>query len=336
MSHNTDVRLITRPYFAVMGAFFVCLLGLLFSGGCGRQQQSIDLYVDAVMLKEFDENEIAVEKLNSAVKLNKRFSLAYSLLGEIYEEMEDYEASAASYEKAAELNPWSFKDYFNLGRVYKIMKKLPQSAGAYVKACQIKPGNLDAHINAARSYYEIKDYNSALVYGESAEKIDPNAGEVQKMLGDIYSSQKDYDRAIAFYGRALEADTNNPEIMMPLAVAYMKTGRSSIAKELLSLVIQIQPDNNTAYKYLGFCCLQLKNIDESLASYSRAVEIDEKDWDSHRGLGVAYMLKGKNEDGSVDNTLKAKALQQWNLSLEINPNQPKSERLLRLIRYYSK
>ena len=103
----------------------ICLtsLILLFSAGCAQEQQTVELYVDAIALRELDENEKAVEKLNSAVQLNKRFSLAYSLLGEIYQEIRDYEKSTASYEKATELNPWSFKDYFNLGRVYQVMKK---------------------------------------------------------------------------------------------------------------------------------------------------------------------------------------------------------------------
>jgi tetratricopeptide (TPR) repeat protein len=100
-------------------------------------------------------------------------------------------------------------------------------------------------------------------------------------------------------------------------------------------VVRLQPDNNTAYKHLGYCFLQLKDVNESVESYSRAIEIDEKDWDSHRGLGVAYILKGKNEDGTIDKTLKDKAIQQWRLSLKINPDQPKGERLLKLIQHYS-
>jgi tetratricopeptide (TPR) repeat protein len=336
MSNNMDAHHIIRPYFAAMRVFCVCIMGLLVSGGCGREQRSVSLYVDAVMLKELNEDEQAVEKLNSAIKLNKRFSMAYSLLGEIYEETGDYKKSVASYEKATELNPWSFKDYLNLGRVYQIMKKPKQAVKACAKACELNPDHLEAHINATKSYYEIKDYNSALIYGERAEKIDPNVGEVQKMLGDIYGLRKDYNQAIAFYKRALEINGNNPEIMNSLAVTYLKTGRNSSAEELLTSVTQNHPDNNTAYKHLGFCYLQLKDVDKSVESYSRAIEINDKDWESHRGLGVAYILKGKNGDGTIDDALKAEAIQQWRLSLEINPHQPKREKLLKLIQYYSK
>ncbi|MFA5252168.1 MAG: tetratricopeptide repeat protein, partial [Phycisphaerae bacterium] len=152
MSSNTDIHHIIRPYFTIVRVICVCTVGLLVFGGCGQKQQqrSVDLYVDAVMLKELNENEKAVEKLNSAVELNKDFSLAYSMLGDIYQKTEDYEKSIASYKKAIELNPWSSRDYFSLGQVYQIRKEFPQAAGAYVKALELKPGSLGANVNAAK------------------------------------------------------------------------------------------------------------------------------------------------------------------------------------------
>src|SRR4030042_829219 len=90
--------------------FFSCyfLFLLLFSTGCGPEQQAADLYVDAVMLSDSGEDKEAVEKLSSGGKLNKDFFPAYSLLGEIYEKMQDYEKSAVSYNEATRVNPWSF------------------------------------------------------------------------------------------------------------------------------------------------------------------------------------------------------------------------------------
>jgi len=358
MSNSTDAHFVRGPLWLC-----ITILAALLSAGCSQQQQAVDLYVDAVMFKELNENEMAVEKLNSAVQLNKRFSLAYSLLGEIYQEMKDYEKSAASYESATKLNPWSFKDYFNLGCVYRIMKKFAQAVSAYVKACELKPDHLESHIGAAQSYYELEDYNNALMYGELAEQIDPNVSEIQKLIGDIYESKKDYHQAIASYKRALEIDSNNPEIMTSLAVAYLRTNRNEPAKELLTSVIQMQPDNNTAHQYLGYCYLRLnsqsmasyksaleadsnntgllsslkeeaaKSVDKAVECYSRAIEINDKDWQAYKGLGVAYMLRALNDENKM---LKAKAIYQWRLSLDINPDQPGREMLLKLIEKYSK
>ena len=353
----------------IPGTLFFCLIsaGLLFFAGCGAGQKAdnthIDLYVDAITLAEHSEREEAIKKLNSAVQINESFSLAYSLLGEIYQEMQDYERSAASYEKATELNPWSFNNHFNLGRVYQLMKKFTQAVRAYSRACELKPEHLEAHLNNAKCYYEIQDYQNALLYGERAERIDPNTAEVQKILGDVYGSQKDYELAISSYKRSLEIDSSNPAVIASLAVAYLNTNRNEPAKVLLETVLQIQPDSKTAYQYLGYCYLQLysqavelhkkasqtntqepeliaslkekadKILDDATESYSRAIEIDDKDWEALRGLGVAYMLRARRDK---DNALKEKALEQWQRSLEVNPQQPDRERLLKLIAYYSK
>jgi len=322
--------------------YYFWLFSLLFFFGCNQQQgqdKAGDLFVDAVMLKELEKNEVAVERLNSAIKLDKSRSFqapAYSLLGEIYMEMGRYEESAAAYAKATQLDRSSFNDFFSLGKVYEAMKQFPSAAHAYARACGIDRNHLEAHISAAKCYYKIKDYDRALSYGRGAERIDPDVSEVQNMLGEIYVLKKDYEQAIHSYKRSLEIDGHNPDVMVSLAVAYLSMNQNEAAKEVLEAVVQIQPDNNTAYKHLGYCYLRLKDIDKSIGSYNKAIEIDENDWDARRGLGVAYILKGTNEDGSIDEQLRAEAVRQWQRSLEIKPDQPNREGLLKYIRVFAK
>ncbi len=76
-------------------------------------------------------------------------------------------------------------------------------------------------------------------------------------------------------------------------------------------------------------------MEKSIQNYKRAIEINNQDWDARRGLGVAYILSSKKDDGSIDEELKQKAVEQWNWSLEINPNQPNNERLRKLLSRYS-
>jgi tetratricopeptide (TPR) repeat protein len=321
----------------------ICLVNvlMLFSGGCSRQRQAVELYIDAAKLAEDNKKEQAIEKLNTSIKWNKHFSPSYSLLGQIYSDANNYEKSVESYKKAIELNPWSFRDYFNLGKVNQRMKKSNEAVDAYVKASELKPDYLEAYIGAAECYYEIKDYNSALVCCNNAlgrcervEKTNPDMkSELQKLLGDIYASTENREQAITAYEKALEVDANNPEVMTSLAVAYLRDNRNDSAKELLISVTEMQPRNNNAYQYLGYCYLQLKDVEKAIDSYSKAIELNGTDWQAHRGLGVAYMLKSI---GNSDESLKSKAVHQWRRSLEINPEQARRERLLRLIEKYSK
>ena len=125
-----------------------------------------------VELRELNDNDKAIDKLNQAAKADKRFSLAISLLGEIYEQKQEYQKSAAAYGAATRLNPWSFRDYFSLGRVYQTMKEFTQAVKAYRRACELKPNNFEANLKTAQCLYEVNDYNQAIVYGKRAEKID--------------------------------------------------------------------------------------------------------------------------------------------------------------------
>jgi tetratricopeptide (TPR) repeat protein len=117
-----------------------------------------------------------------------------------------------------------------------------------------------------------------------------------------------------------------------LGVAYLRTDRPEPARELLTTVVQMRPENDDAYQYLGYCYLRLNDVDKSIASYEKAIEVNDKNWQAYRGLGVAYMLRAVNEDNKL---LKAKAVYQWRLSLDIKPDQPRRERLLNLIKKYT-
>jgi len=306
---------------------------LLFAAGCASRQQAIELYVDAVQLNELNENDKAVQKLNQAVKVDTRFSLGYSLLGNIYQQEQDYRQAAASYQTATNLNPWSFKDYFSLGQVYQTMKEFTLAVNAYRRAVQLKPDNLAANLNAAKCLYEVNDYNQAIAYGKKAEKIDPNIGELHQLLGNIYDSRRDYEQSIRSYKKALEIDSNNPAIMLSLAVAYLRTNRTEPAKEILTTVTQLQPDNSSAWQYLGYCYLRLDDVNQSIENYRKAIEVNSEDWEAYRGLGVAYMAKALNDKDAV---LKARAVELWRQSLSIKPDQPRRDKLVKLIEKYSK
>ncbi|MEA3226921.1 MAG: tetratricopeptide repeat protein [Planctomycetota bacterium] len=168
----------------IIGLWAQSLMLLPFAG-CTQQQDVVALYVDAVTLREAGQNDAAIKQLNAAVRSDRDFTLAHSLMCEIYQEMNDYERSVISCTRAVQLNPWSFEDHFNLGWSFLMMKR-PELAGrAFSKACEINPGHLAANVNAAMSYYEIRDYRRALFYGKRIQQIDPNTEGIQDFINDV-------------------------------------------------------------------------------------------------------------------------------------------------------
>jgi type IV pilus assembly protein PilQ len=125
----------------------------------------------------------------------------------------------------------------------------------------------------------------------------------------------------------------DPNALVREAYAHLKAGRFDQARQLLLLVTQAKSDNGTAYQYLAYCELQLRNLDAAVQNYNKAIELNANDWESHRGLGVAYALQAKTDNNPK---LRAKAVDCWQRSLKINANQPNRDGLLNLITAYSK
>jgi tetratricopeptide (TPR) repeat protein len=351
----------------VLIAAFACVFICLFSG-CGRTigrgGSPVDLYVDAVTLNQAGYPDQAIEKLDTAIDKQQDFSQAYSLKGDIFQKTQQYEKSSESYAKATELNAWSFHDFYNLGKVYQFMKKFSEAVAAYARACEIRPDHLDAHVSTAKCLNELQQYDNALLYAQHAEQIDPNSSEVQLVLANAYQGKEDYAQAISAYKRVLETDANDPQVMVDLAIAYLKTNRDEPARQLLISAIELDPQNGVAHRHLAYSYLRLyekyaseyrelvqqgsadtaavenlsnlsdEMVQNAIDHYTRAVEINPEDWDAHRGLGVAYIIDGKQPDGSVDPFLKDMAIEHWRRSLQINPDQPRADRLRSLIARY--
>ena len=161
------------------------ILALLSVVGCEQQKSAISLYVDAVTLREAGEIKASIKKLNEAVAVDEDFSLGYSMLCKIHQDMKEYEKSASACEMATQFNPWSFEDHFNLGWDYMMMNKTVLAAKALARACELEPDHLAANINAAMSHYEIGDFNKALAYGEHVERLDPRTPGLQEFLSDL-------------------------------------------------------------------------------------------------------------------------------------------------------
>ena len=121
--------------------------------------------------------------------------------------------------------------------------------------------------------------------------------------------------------------------MLALGVAQMKAGQYDQAKGVLISVTRMRPEDGTAFRHLGYCFVKLGDIDQAVQMYQRSIDLNKGDWEAHRGLGVAYMIKARR---TADTRLLAEAVKQWRRSLAIAPNQPKHEVLEQLIREQSR
>jgi len=310
----------------------VSLVGLCSLLGCSERQPVVDLYVDAVALRELGQEELAVKKLNTVIAADPSFALAYSELGKAYEALGDHEKALAAFRQAARLDPWSFEDHLNLAKTCEKLERYPEAAGAYARAVELDPKRFEAVLGAAECHLKAGAYVKSLAYCELAEQAD-RPREVLPLLARVYEGQKDYEQAIQVYRRLLALNGEDPNVLLSLGVAYMKAGQYDRAKQVLVSVAQMRPENGVAFRDLGYCFIKLGNTDQAIQMYQKSIDCDPNDWETHRGLGVACMLKARQ---TADRRWQAKALEHWRRSLTIKPDQPRHTILEKLIREQSK
>ncbi|HLB74522.1 MAG TPA: tetratricopeptide repeat protein [Sedimentisphaerales bacterium] len=154
----------------------------------------------------------------------------------------------------------------------------------------------------------------------------PKAGKPKPQGGAV-------GKVLESSGKAPQPAERSPQTTLQLAYGYLKMGRFDLAKEMLASVIATQPNNSTAHQYLGYCHLKSGDLDAAVQSYLTAVDLNSADFEAHRGLGVAYMLKARG-DGDPD--LAARAVEQWQVSLDINPDQANAPALRKMIEAYTR
>jgi len=293
----------------------------------------MDSYLDAVALRELGQNELAVEKLNAVVAADPDFALAYAELGKAHQALGNREKALAAFEQAAKLAPWSAEDHRNLAKIREVLGQYPQAAQAYARAAELDPKSADAVRGAAECYLQAGQYAKALMYCEWAEKTGDQPKEALALLARVYEAQKDYEQAIDVYRRLLALTGDDPNVLLPLGVAYVRAGQYDRAQQVLISVSQRRPGNGAVFRHLGYCSIKLGDVDQAVQRYQTALDLDANDWEAHRGLGVACVLKAHQ---SGEARWEAEAVRHWRRSLVLKPDQPKREVLEKLIREHSK
>ncbi len=308
------------------------VLGICLISGCAERQQAVDLYLDAVMLRELGQDEAAVRQLKAAVAQDPDFALAQSELGRAYLALNELELAAEAFRQAVRLDPWSFQDHMDLATAYERLGRFREAAQVFARAGELDSESLEAQLAAARCYLSAGRPVQALVHCESARQIAPESKEALRLLAKAYEGQKDYEQAALTYQQLL-ADNPEPEVALALAMAYIKGERYERAKDVLLGVVQIRPDQSRAFRDLGYCFLKLGEADQAITMYERATVLDNGDWEAYRGLGVACMVKAQR---TGDEVLQAAALRHWRRSLAIHPDQPRRDWLEKLIKEHSR
>ena len=264
-------------------------------------------------------NKAAAEELDQGIELyNKGFE-------------NNYRKAAARFEKALSLDPNYSQAALYLGRTSSALFEYEKSEAAYRKALEIDPDYLEARASFGGMLLDTGEFDEAIRQLVAVVGRDKKHGLAYAMLAQSYRMKDMFPESIEAAQRAIELNPTNAEPHFFLADSLRLSGKPAAAKpEYLKYLALSDFESSTGEKVvnywirgfligrgkkrraaqkdiwndlrsltyfgLGDSERLLKNPDEAIEYYNRALQLDANDPLTHYALGYTLTLKFAQTD----------------------------------------
>ncbi|HEX5413247.1 MAG TPA: tetratricopeptide repeat protein [Terriglobia bacterium] len=319
--------------------------------------------------------EQAREKVVAGLKLQPQSAEGLNLLGLIYGNEKKYELSADSFKNALQFAPRSAEIHNNLGNTYMLEHKFEDAEKEFRNTLRLSPSDRDANYNLgaallaqhraeeATQYFQrvqppdlstqfnlIQAYllageteeglrlanrvsaadkkdlqlhftlgvllaaNNQYAAGarelEIADALKPGTFEILYNLGQAYLQSGNSDRAEEVLNRALRLRPDSIEVLYFLAQAYSDQRQDEKALDLLTRAHQTAPGNTDVIFLMARLSMRQSFFEDAIPLLKQGIKIDPRRPDFHAALGECYF-----------NTAKVpQALQEFQTLINIDPS----------------
>jgi tetratricopeptide (TPR) repeat protein len=270
--------------------------------------------------------EAALSLFKEVLRENPKLPDAWVGVGDAQAGLKAWQEAELAYGNAVTIDNGNFDAHFGRGKALQVLNRLVDAIRSYHRALLIKPDDFDANLNMATAYLQLDEANSSLTYAERAVKLRPDSGPARINLGVAYERAGRAADAVMQYETAAELMEPTPQLLMNLLNAYAQSKRYREAVNTAGLLVRLAPTANS-HERLGWAYFRLGDYPRSLESYRESVRVDPQHWPGWNGVGV-NMLNMWLQDDRKDASQIDQARSAFRRSLQINPDQPKVQKLV--------
>ncbi len=220
--------------------------------------------------------------------------------------------------KAIEIDPNSEKGHRRLADLLMMQDDYWQAIAHYQQAARLGPGRFDVQYNLAVALAASGAPDRAIEHLRQAVEIEPGTAEAHYRLADLLRRQNQLEPAIAAYCRAIECRVDYVQARRDLAIALLSQHRSREALVQLRWLRDRLGGQADLYNLMGIAWKQIGNLDEAIASYRQALEIDPAYYLAHNNLANALAAQGNVNE----------AVAHYRRALQIKPDYAPAHRSL--------
>ena len=260
------------------------LLFLFCLGFRSVAQDATTLYEEGIQLKDQKKIKEAAEKFKQAIQQKTGYTEALYELGWCRNDLKDYTGAIQALRQAIPGMRDTYKANFELGYAFEKTESYDSAIYYYNRCLSINSSNAGVHKQLGYVAYQQENYTKGLEHFVNYEKV-------------VKTPVTDY---LYWYRKGF----------MQNAMKDYTESKPSLQKSL-----EFKTDYINTYLELGFACKNLKENDDAISWYNKAMTIDPKSHIPYNGIGEVYRDNIKDMD---------MAMSWYQKSLDINPNERKA------------
>jgi tetratricopeptide (TPR) repeat protein len=254
----------------------------------------------------------AIREFLRVIEVDKEYAEALNNLGVIYKKQGRRDEAVAAFRKAISADADFAGSYSNLALVYEQEGKRTEAEEQYRKALKRDPKNAAVRTNYGGLLYALGRLEEARRQLETAVGIDPAYASAHNNLGAVYGKLGRFQDEIASYREAVRLDPDYADVHHNLGLALLKRGTIEQGESEMRRVLEIDRRYAAAYTNLGRSLLTRDRGQEALELLEAGAAAVQDDAQLQVMLGEARLANGQ----------KDRAIEAFDRSLELNPDQP--------------
>jgi len=217
-------------------------------------------------------NFLAIEEFQKAIKLGLNTSRVHYLLGRTYHQERKWDQAINEYEKAIQIRPQA-EIYFYCGNAYYANHLYERAAQNFQQALILDPKDINSLNNLGYAYVKLNKLDDAFRIFSEVLTLDSNYVEALIGQGIIFYKNKKYEQAITKYKKVLEVNPKNKKVYYYLGQSYYADEEYNEAISILEKASAEGPYFVDSLYYLGLTYQEIGETDKAIEIFQSALKI---------------------------------------------------------------
>ena len=301
--------------------------------------------VEGTLARQNGDDDIALALLESAIREEEALILPNKVVGEIYRERGDLSRAEVFFTRLLRRDPETPLNHFLLAEVYELSGRIEAAIGAYLSGLELEPDSFAGNFGLGRSYVAADRPSEAIAPLRKATETDPQSGDAWLSLGLAHDASDDPTAAEAAYRQAEERiDRRTPKFASLLIAMAFNRSRQDRPQEAVPLLREAAAIDNSAdtkrmladaHAAAGEAARRAGDrrtadvqLQLAVDTYDDLLDAGETDT-ALLNAKAAALLRLWQIGGQLDSGLRDRAIEAWQQSLDLDPDQPRVEDAIR-------